>query len=256
MLKRFYTPTQLFNHLKEERTGDADPWWDDWPSLMEQEKLAKQLIDQGTLHRSVYVGADFVDVKGLHNRSGLYGTACVVPFEKTSSYHVSSLFDLSGNEVLLEGNIEVSVDGYNATEYSVKDYVNLHGAGSVQRVNHAVAPKTDIATIDFPSFTPEKIDLREVEPLAELLNTTHTTTVENAVEKVNEMAEELDLLEQMKSASHKFKDTCDLIKMALEGQFDNIPQGTKHQLSNRKKRPLLISFITAMRTFRLRMPIV
>ncbi|EGR2301925.1 hypothetical protein D0814_17275 [Vibrio parahaemolyticus] len=129
MLKRFYTPTQLFNHLKEERTGDADPWWDDWPSLMEQEKLAKQLIDQGTLHRSVYVGADFVDVKGLHNRSGLYGTACVVPFEKTSSYHVSSLFDLSGNEVLLEGNIEVSVDGYNATEYSVKDYVNLHGAG-------------------------------------------------------------------------------------------------------------------------------
>ncbi len=230
--KRFYIPRQLYDRLKEERTGDTDPWWKDGPTLADQEKLAKNLIDQGALHRCVYINCDFVDVDGLNHRSGLYGTACVIPFENVSGYQVISLFDLNGTELIIEGSIAVSVDGYNTPMYSVNKYVEAYGIGCVQQVKQDEEPKKVITKLDLLGLSAEKKSLRDAEYLATFMRTTKTATLEEAANHVKKMADELNVFHQIKEVSPKFNDVYDLLVMALEGQFGNMPQGTKHDVND------------------------
>ncbi|MDF2155302.1 hypothetical protein [Vibrio sp. CAU 1672] len=244
---RFYTPRQLFEHLREKETGDADPWWDNWPTLSEQEKLAKDLINQGKLHRSVYLGFAFVDAGGNRHNSGLYGTSCVIPFESISEYKVHSLFDLNGNEVILEAGINVIADGYNVPTYSVDEYVEAYGLKRVTpRINPEMTPGKDIIVPTLSSFpsvelgTPltRKHDLGEIEPLAELFVITETKNINEMVEQVKKMFNELGVLHDLQKYSGKFKDAYDLLVLGYEGQFGNIAQGTKHDVGDKSKETI------------------
>ncbi|MGR5531241.1 hypothetical protein ACPV40_16825 [Vibrio alfacsensis] len=239
MLKRFFTPTQLFNHLKEEQTGDAAPWWNDWPSLLEQEQLAKNLIDQGTLHRAVYIGDDFVDLQGKNHNFGLYGTSCVVPFSCASECLVSSLFDLDGNVIPLTGGIRVQVDGYNASSYSVEKYVAENGLGRIETVKRETMPEKVGVMPTINPFIPQKQDLRDFELIAELLQITETSEVKDAVEQIKLNHEELSVFKELLGRSPKFRDVYDLLLLATKGQFNGISQGTKHDVNDSGKETVV-----------------
>ncbi|HCH4197375.1 TPA: hypothetical protein NKW06_003669 [Vibrio parahaemolyticus] len=238
-VEAFFTPTQLFNHLKEERTGDADPWWNDWPSLFEQEQLAKNLIDQGTLHRAVYIGDDFVDLQGENHNFGLYGTSCVVPFSCASECLVLSLFDSDGNEIPLTGGIRVQVDGYNATSYSVEKYVAENGLGRIETVKRETMPEKGASKPTINPFTPQKQDLRDFELIAELMLITETSEVKDAVEQIKRNHEELSEFKEILNRSQKFRDVYELLILAQKGQFNGITQGTKHDVNGRGKQTVV-----------------
>ena len=241
MNKRFYTPKQLRDLLFVRGTGDVDAYDSGCIYQSEHEHLAQQMLDQGTLHRSVFVEFGFEDAEGEHHEMGLYGTDDCIPHFGVIGFPVKTLFGLNGDEILLKRSIDVTTEGFNATSYSVDMYLESYFNQFGKPLQSTVIYEASTMASN-KNDSPKPVDLALHEQLAELLNIAGQSTVSDAIQEVKSIKEGYDQLIQFRNRSPMFNDIYELLAMADKGQFKGMVQGTPE---NAKDQETVIGLINS-----------
>lgn len=228
LAKNFFTPAEVWSLIIRHKRDEAGSYFKDLKTRDEQLDLARQLLAQGVLHRCVYIERSFVDVSGNKHDSGWYGTDEFIPHFGVYDYPVKSLFNLDGIPIQVSSWVDALVDGFNATTYSVHQYLMLESFGG--KGGKDVMPYN----ADCHEYLAgDNLDDENVaELLAKWMNLTGSQSIHGAFEATRKWSDEINKIGAIREKNEAFEDLFDLLGMALEGQFKGMPQGTPQTAQN------------------------